>query len=201
MAGFSSKFTISLFALLFSLSDAALSPNSFILTSCKPTSYPSLCTQTLGEFALVVRHSPRTLAHAALTISARRAREASTYVTRLSSGPGRDSVRPQTAGALRDCVLMMSDSADRLQQAVHQLGRLGRAGRPSFMLRLSNVQSWASAALTDQSMCLASLVQGKAAGGAATKSRAQLDTRKKVAEASRVTSIALSLVNRLGSRN
>lgn len=200
MEGFGSKsfLYLSFIALLSCFSDAA-SPNSFILTSCKPTSYPSICVESLAAFAPLVHRSPRTLAHAALTISANRATEASTFVNRLSSATGRSSTHShQAVHAYQDCMMTMLDSAHRLRQSIHQLNRLGRAGRPSFMLRLSDVQTWVSAALTDQSMCLASLLEGL---GAESEKRVHAAIRRKVAEASRFTSNALTLVNRLGSRN
>lgn len=138
---------------------------------------------------------PRQLAHTALNISAVRAREASSYVSRFSSPRAPQSIRSsRLSAAFQDCIMMMNDSASRLKQSVEELSRLGRAGTPAFRLSMSNINTRVSAALTDQSMCLSSLSQAGAAGG-----KAAAAITKKVKEVSLVTGNALSLVNKINS--
>uniref|UniRef100_J3LV66 Pectinesterase inhibitor domain-containing protein n=2 Tax=Oryza brachyantha TaxID=4533 RepID=J3LV66_ORYBR len=73
------------------------------------------------------------------------------------------------------------------------MGRMGRAGSPRYAWRLSNVQTWASAALTDASTCLDSLATYTAPGAGA-----DVDAlRKRVVATSQATSNALALVNQL----
>ncbi|ONK59146.1 uncharacterized protein A4U43_C08F3460 [Asparagus officinalis] len=76
----------------------------------------------------------------------------------------------------------MSDSAEMLRKASQQLRHMGRARRPSFALRLNNVQTWLSAAITDQSMCLLSLQMHEEDQKSTAGSRMHLVTRKKVME-------------------
>lgn len=134
----------------------------------------------------------RSLAHAALAASAAQAREASSYVQRLSSGNhGRKSPRAVGPNAFQDCIAMMARSADRLQRSVEEMNRLGRAGSGGYAVHLSNMQTWVSSALTDQDMCLDSLRQAGKGGSQAE------DVRRKVAGVRVSTSNALSLVNRM----
>ncbi|XP_010934409.1 pectinesterase inhibitor 9 [Elaeis guineensis] len=174
------------------LTSAATSSTDFIRSSCGSTTYPALCVKCLSAYAPSVRRSPRELARAALTVSADRARSASAYIARLSAGGGSKAINAREAGAVRDCLDNMADSVDQLRQSAQEMGRLGRAGSAGFMWHLSNVQTWCSAALTDENTCLDSLSQS-GSGGAAKEA-----IRKKVVEVAQLTSNALVLVNRNG---
>ncbi|XP_008779098.1 pectinesterase inhibitor 9-like [Phoenix dactylifera] len=174
------------------VTSAASSSTDFIRSSCRTTTYPALCIKCLSAYAPSVRRSPRELARAALTVSADRARSASAYVARLSAG-GSKAIKAREAGAVRDCLENMADSVDRLRQSAQELGRLGRAGSAGFMWHLNNVQTWCSAALTDENTCLDSLSQS---GSGSTREA----IRKKVVEVAQLTSNALALVNRIGPK-
>ncbi|CAN6200539.1 unnamed protein product [Urochloa humidicola] len=73
------------------------------------------------------------------------------------------------------------------------MGGAGRAGSPAFKWHLSNVQTWCSAALTDENTCLDGLSGGR---GVDPGTRAAI--RGKVVEVAQVTSNALALVNKVG---
>ncbi|URD81976.1 21 kDa protein [Musa troglodytarum] len=139
-------------------------PSDYIRSSCRATQYPHLCERCLSAYAPPVRRSPRGVAAAALA-----------------------------SGAVQDCMETMRDSVDRLRRSVQEMKRMGRARSPRFAWHLSNVQTWVSAALTDEGTCLDSLSQN--AGPAV---RAAI--RKRVVEVAHVTSNALALVNRLSPR-
>ncbi|XP_008780782.3 pectinesterase inhibitor 9-like [Phoenix dactylifera] len=174
------------------LTSGATSSTDFVRSSCGSTSYPALCVKCLSAYAPSVRRSPRELARAALTVSADRARSVSAYVARLSAGGGGSkAIKAREAGAVRDCLDNLADSVDRLRDSFQELGRLGRAGSDRFMWHLNNVQTWSSAALTDENTCLDSLSQYGSGGARET-------IRKKVVEVAQLTSNALVLVNRLG---
>ncbi|WOL06153.1 21 kDa protein-like [Canna indica] len=169
------------------------SPTAFVRDACKRTRYPSLCEQYLAAYAPTVHRSKRELARAALAVSADRARSASAFVSRMSAG-AQKSLRSREAGAVRDCLETLRDSVDRLRQSVKEMSAMGRARSPRFAWHLSNVQTWVSAALTDETTCLDGLSQF--AGPAVRAS-----IRKKVMEVAQVTSNALALVNELSPRN
>lgn len=90
-----------------------------------------------------------------------------------------------------DCADTLRDAEERLRQSAAEMSRMGRSGSPRFAWRLSNVQTWASAALTDASTCLDSLATYAAPG-------IDVDAlRKRVGAVSQATSNALALVNNL----
>ncbi|CAL9068006.1 unnamed protein product [Musa banksii] len=137
--------------------DARGIPSDFIHSSCRATQYPHLCERCLSTYAPPVRRSPRGVAAAALAVSADKARSASAFVRRVSVGVR--PVRSRESGAVQDCMETMRDSVDRLRRSVQEMKRMGRARSPRFAWHLSNVQTWVSAALTDEGTCLDSLSQ------------------------------------------
>lgn len=143
------------------------------------------CVQPLKAAHAAGNRSPRQQA------SAVRAREAEAYVSSLSSGKAPHS--DHGPSAFKDCKGMMAHSADRLQRSAEEMNRLGRAGSSAYWLRLSNVQTWVSSALTDQDMCLDSLRRARRGSGG----RLEEAVRRKVAGVRMTTSNALSLVNRM----
>ncbi|XP_072957114.1 pectinesterase inhibitor 9-like [Typha angustifolia] len=175
---------------------ASASRAAFIHISCGATRYPNLCERCLMGYAPSLRRSsPRQLAHLALTVSADRARSASAFVGRMAAapGPGPKPVRSREVGAVRDCVETMRDSVDRLRSSIREMGRMGRARSPRFQWALSNVQTWVSGALTDETTCLDGLSRG-------VSPAVRSAIRGKVVEVAQVTSNALALVNRIGQR-
>ncbi|CAN6173568.1 unnamed protein product [Urochloa humidicola] len=182
------------------LAVAAASPaaaSDFIRRSCRETQYPSVCVQSLASYGgSPPPRSPRELARAALSVSADRARAASAYVGRLCGGGAKQQGgKKAAAGPVRDCLENLADSVGHLRDAAQEMGGAGMAGRaesPAFKWHLSNVQTWCSAALTDENTCL----DGLSGRGVDAKTRAAI--RGKVVEVAQVTSNALALVNKVG---
>ncbi|AQK67114.1 ripening-related protein precursor [Zea mays] len=185
------------------VSAASPAASDFVRKSCRTTQYPSVCEQSLASYGgSPPPRSPRELARAALSVSADRARAASAYVGRLcgasngkgakkGSGSGSGSA---SAGPVRDCLDNLADSVGHLRDAAQEMGGagMGRAGTPAFRWHLSNVQTWCSAALTDEDTCLDGLSSRAVDAG----TRAAI--RGKVVEVAQVTSNALALVNKVG---
>ncbi|KAK8957618.1 hypothetical protein KSP39_PZI000831 [Platanthera zijinensis] len=144
----------------------------------------------LSGHSPAVRQSPSQLARAALTAATERAITVSSFVRRMSAGGKRPSIA-RDGGAVRDCVETMGDTVDRLRSSVKEMELLGRYGSRSFKWHLSNVQTWVSAALTDENTCLESLSEDKSAAGVRT------EIRRQIAGVSKLTSNALALVNKL----
>ncbi|KAK1327137.1 hypothetical protein QJS10_CPA01g02694 [Acorus calamus] len=185
----SSRLPIFLLLLLFPiLSSAASTPSDFIKRSCGATRYPSLCVHCLSAYSPTIRHNPKHLAQVALAVSIKRARSAHAFVTRLSRAKG---VRSREAGAVRDCVENMSDTVDRLARSYRELSHSGRPGSPEFSWHMGNVQTWVSAALTDESTC----VDGFA--GSPVKGTVRNSVRARIVYAAQVTSNALALINKV----
>ncbi|KAH7692640.1 Pectinesterase protein [Dioscorea alata] len=171
----------------------------FIRTSCNATLYPSLCINSLSSYASTVRHDPRQLAHAAISVSADRASAASAFVSRLSANSSK-SLSSRDAGAVKDCVETMKDSVDKLRNSVKEIEKiLGRVGKREFAWCVSNVQTWVSAALTDENTCMDGLKSMNNKNNGAVLVRVGIN--KKVVEVVHTTSNALALVNHMGSPN
>ena len=163
-----------------------------------------MCEQSLASYGgSPPPRSPRELARAALSVSADRARAASAYVGHLWSGSGAGAKgakkgsgsRPAAAaGPVRDCLENLADSVGHLRDAAQEMGGAGmsRAGTPAFKWHLSNVQTWCSAALTDENTCLDGL------SSLAVDAGTRAAIRGKVVEVAQVTSNALDLVNKVG---
>ncbi|XP_057977500.1 pectinesterase inhibitor 9-like [Malania oleifera] len=165
----------------------------FIKASCSATLYPDLCVQSLSGYASAVQQSEKRLALAALSVSLARARSATAFVTNMAKAKG---LKAREYQAVKDCMDTMDDSVDRLSQSVRELGRVG-GGRASqnFMWHMSNVQTWVSAALTDDTTC----VDGLAFYGMNQRVKAAI--KGKVSNVAQVTSNALALVNRFAERH
>lgn len=105
-------------------------------------------------------------------------------------------MKPREYNALRDCVENMNDSVDRLSQSVKELGLvMGKGkGKKDFTWHVSNVQTWVSAAITDQDTCLDGL------DGPHVDANLRASVRPRVVYASQVTSNALALVNHFASK-
>ncbi|KAI4968682.1 hypothetical protein ZWY2020_046012 [Hordeum vulgare] len=157
----------------------------FVRRCCRSTGYPRACERSLVPRAPAVGLSPRRLAQAALAAAADAARNCSAYIGSPSS-----SYASKGGGAMGDCAETVRDAADLLRQSAAELGgRVGRASSPRFAWCLSNVQTWASAALTDAETCLDSLATYAGAP--------REDVKRRVVAVEQAAGIALALVNRL----
>ena len=96
---------------------------------------------------------------------------------------------------MKDCVENMSDSVDRLSRSVRELDSMGRAVGQDFMWHMSNVQTWVSAALTDENTCMDGFAGGAMDGSVKTA------VRRRVLNVAQVTSNALALVNQFAARH
>lgn len=167
-------------------------PADFIKSSCRTTQYPVLCVQSLLGYASVIRRSERQLAMTALSVSISRTRSCASFVKRLRQVRG---IKSREHGAVEDCIENMGDSLDRLGQSVRELGRTGQDVGQDFMWHMSNVQTWVSAALTDQNTCLDSF------SGPRMDGNLKAAIKRRVVSVAQVTSNALALVNRFASRH
>ncbi|CAI9093792.1 OLC1v1029370C1 [Oldenlandia corymbosa var. corymbosa] len=165
----------------------------FIKEACRATRYYLLCIQCLTPFSKIVKQSERQIARVALAVSLGKARSAAVFVTKLASAK---RLQPREYQALKDCMNNMADSVDQLNQSMQEMGRVNnRLAGQDFIWRMSNVQTWVSAALTDQNTCSDGF-SGRYLYGAKFK----VIVRRRVLYVAQVTSNALALVNRFASR-
>ncbi|KAK4431615.1 hypothetical protein Salat_0923600 [Sesamum alatum] len=164
---------------------------SFIRTSCRATTYPAVCVQSLSTYASVIQKSPKQLVMTALSVSVDRAQSTRTFVSKLTKFRG---LKPREYAAIKDCLEEVSDSVDRLSKSAKELKRLGRAGGPEYTWHLSNLQTWVSAALTDDGTCLDGF------SGRALNGRIKTSIRARMTNVAQVTSNALALCNKYAGK-
>ncbi|CAO2819795.1 unnamed protein product [Amaranthus hypochondriacus] len=169
-------------------------PTNFIYSSCLTTQYPPLCYHTLSSFDTKIGQSHRQLALTALAISLSKARSTSKFISQIKKIKG---ITQNELKGIKDCIDTMNNSVDQLEQSFEELANIGHTNGDDFMWHMSNVQTWVSAALTEQSTCFDGLNDGKIhPNGAKIKSSVQIS----VNSVSQVTSNALALVNRYVTR-
>ncbi|XP_010502142.1 PREDICTED: 21 kDa protein-like [Camelina sativa] len=173
----------------------------FIRTSCNATLYPDVCFTSLASYASAVQDSPGRLAKLAIGVSLSQAKSTAAYLSKLSrSAAVITSVGDghQTASSvIRDCVSNVEDAVDEMRGSLRQLRDMnGKGGVPAarrsvetFRFQMSNVQTWMSAALTDEDTCTDGFEDMDEGGLIKTTVCDRLE------EVKRLTSNALALVN------
>ncbi|KAI3465694.1 hypothetical protein Pfo_022357 [Paulownia fortunei] len=185
MDGQSNKFLATLLFLLLTLTStiesgfaarpaAGTTNTRFIKISCSTTAYPTLCYTSLSSHASAIQENPKLLAQAALSISLDTARSTSAEIV----------------GAMRDCVDELSDSVDQLRNSMAEMNKIKSS---NFDLIMSDIQTWVSAALTDEDTC----TDGFA--GKATSGRVKRAVRARIVNVAHMTSNALALINSYAS--
>ncbi|KAG8374767.1 hypothetical protein BUALT_Bualt10G0030000 [Buddleja alternifolia] len=62
-------------------------------------------------------------------------------------------MKPKEYLAVKDCIQNMGDSVDQLSRSMKELGLMGQVASGDFDWHVSNVQTWVSAALTNENTC------------------------------------------------
>ncbi|KAL2227193.1 21 kDa protein [Sesamum indicum] len=155
----------------------------FIRTSCSATTYPRLCYSALASHASTIQQDPKLLAHAALSVSLDTARSTSVDMVKLSRSTG---MTPRQVGAMRDCVEELSDSVEQLRKSVEEMNLMKGS---NFGMMMSDIQTWVSAALTDDDTCMDGFA-GKFMNGAVKTA-----VRGRIVNVAHMTSNALALIN------
>ncbi|XVF52681.1 hypothetical protein PTKIN_Ptkin05aG0037800 [Pterospermum kingtungense] len=159
----------------------------YIKSSCSTTTYPRLCYRSLSIYASKINTSPRLLVHTALNVTLKASKSTSRLMIKISRIHG---LRPRVAAAMADCIEVMGDSIDELRQSI---GELGHIRRSNFTLSMSDIQTWVSAALTDEDTCMDGFA------GRAMNGDAKAMVRKRIVKISHLTSNALALINNYAS--
>ncbi|KAK4734349.1 hypothetical protein R3W88_008610 [Solanum pinnatisectum] len=183
--------TVFLILLAFTTAASAARPatghtnTEFIRTSCKSTTYPNLCFSSLSSRSNAIGVSPQLLAHESLSVSLETAQSTSAMMIKVAHSQG---MTPREVGAMQDCVEELSDTVSELRKSLGEMKQL--RGR-DFDMKMSNIQTWVSAALTNEDTCTEGFA-GKAMNG-----KVKTVVRKKILEVAHMTSNALALINSL----
>ncbi|CAI0404898.1 unnamed protein product [Linum tenue] len=164
---------------------AATTNTEFIRTSCSATTYPKLCYSSLAVHASKIQTSARLLVSTALDVTLSSAKSTSASMVKLSRTHG---ISPREAAAMRDCAEEMADSVDQISRSIDEMAASKGAGS-DFEMMISNVKTWVSAALTDESTCEDGF-DGKEMAGVM-----KAVVRGKVETVAHLTSNALALIN------
>ncbi|KAL2550217.1 Plant invertase/pectin methylesterase inhibitor superfamily protein [Forsythia ovata] len=98
---------------------------------------------------------------------------------------------PSERAAIKDCLEEMSDNVDRLSKSIEELKSMGQPGGEEFIWHMFNVETWVSAALTDDSACVDGL-SGWTLNGSIKSS-----IKARMTNLAQVTSNALALLTSL----
>ncbi|CAN0891575.1 21 kDa protein [Linum grandiflorum] len=164
------------------LTVTAAAGTDFIKASCAATTYPALCIHSLTPYAPSIKTSTRRLAVTALTVSLSTAQSTS----KLSRAHG---LLPRESAAMKDCIEEMHDSVDQLRRSIDEFE--STETKPADLeMMISDVQTWVSAALTDEGTCM----DGFSTAGKSAAAMKEV-VRGKVEKIVHLTSNALALVN------
>ncbi|XP_058745759.1 21 kDa protein-like [Vicia villosa] len=189
MEAFSSKFLLIFFAFTFiTHSIQARETNTlFIRNSCSSTTYPRLCYASLVKHADFIQTNRVLLTGTALNVTLASAKSTLAFMSTLSRDRG---MKSREAAAMKDCVEVLSDSVDELRRSIGEMSHLRNS---NFELTISDVQTWVSAALTDESTCTDGFQEINA------KDNTQTIVRSKIVQVAQLTSNALALINKLAN--
>ncbi|ERN12275.1 hypothetical protein AMTR_s00034p00240210 [Amborella trichopoda] len=166
-------------------------PN-FIRASCHRTLYQALCFTSLSPYAATIQSSHRQMAHAALSVGVGKAQSSSAAMSNMMVGLSKDTSKRAAVGAVRDCMENMANSIDELQQAIAEDEHLPSNSRATdFGEKMSNIQTWVSAALTEDDTCMDGF------RGIAMDVDLMAQMRISVLGVAHLTSNALALINAL----
>ncbi|KFK27962.1 hypothetical protein AALP_AA8G453900 [Arabis alpina] len=182
-----------LFSPELTVATAATPAVNFVQASCKTTSYPTVCVNSLSSYANAIQTSPKRLAETALAVTLKRAQSTKLFVSRLTRFKG---LKKREVEAIKDCVEEINDTIDRLTKSVQELKLCGMAkGKEDFYFHMSNAQTWTSAALTDENTC------SDGFSGRVMDGRIKNSVRARIVHVGQETSNALSLINAFGKKN
>ncbi|KAL6189881.1 hypothetical protein ACLB2K_036282 [Fragaria x ananassa] len=166
--------------------------SDFIRTSCGTTLYPELCYTSLSRYANAVQSSPAQLAKVAISVSLSNAKRMAAFVSNLLRHANYGSDH-RSAAALHDCFSNFDDAVDQIRDSLNQMKTLG-SGQGSVRFQMSNVQTWMSAALTDQETCTDGFQD-------VPDGTVKSEVVKRSEKVKKVTSNALALVNSVAEKS
>lgn len=153
--------------------------------ACSVTLYTDLCIHSLSSFSDTARRSPSKWARAGVSVTITEVKNVQAHLAKLKRYR---RLRGRNRIALSDCIETFGDALNELHRS---LGVLRKLSRSTFSDQMDNLNTWISAALTDQSTCL---------DGFEGQNQKQIKLlRNQVQKVSYITSNALALVNKLAT--
>ncbi|KAL3631409.1 hypothetical protein CASFOL_024393 [Castilleja foliolosa] len=132
------------------LNDAA----ELIMSTCNCTEHQELCRQSLAPYALLILDKPCHLAYVAVNVTLADAKNVSQYVRGLKANYTNNH---NIAAALHDCAEnldgMVAEIQDSLNETRWLFANNSSQGKNNFEFHVSDLETWMSAALTDDDTC------------------------------------------------
>ncbi|PWA45864.1 Pectinesterase inhibitor [Artemisia annua] len=160
----------------------------YIRTSCNITRYPETCFATLSNYSDYIQHDPGRMAKVAIHVALSNVTHTANYVTNISQLADANNNNTRESAAIEDCVSVLGDAIDEIHNSNRQMKHLGNWSRELIRFELSNVQTWMSAALTNEETCTDGFDE-------VVDSDMKADVCARVDAVKEVTSNALALVN------
>ena len=123
------------------------------------------------------------MAHAALNITLASAKATSAMMVRVSRS---SRLKPREVSAMRDCVEELGDTLEELRKSIGEMGQLSGS---NYEVYINDIQTWVSAALTDEYTCLDGF-EGDEMNG-----KVKVLVRGRILIIAHLTSNALALIN------
>ncbi|XP_009595722.1 21 kDa protein-like [Nicotiana tomentosiformis] len=165
---------------------------NYIRSSCKTTMYPATCYHSLNHYATAVQQDSARLARVAVGVSLAKAKRTAAFFSNLSREAGYGA-QPRVVAALHDCFSIFGDAVDQIRDSLSQMRRLGGSSE-SLRFQMSNVQTWMSAALTNEDTCTDGFED------VTDDEPMKLNVCDRVGKVKEVTSNALALVNSFANK-
>ncbi|OWM65316.1 pectinesterase 3 [Punica granatum] len=116
---------------------------------CGVTQHPDSCFSSLSSLNCSIRPDPESIFKLSVTASLKQLSNASLFVKQLKES----SNDVHSNGALEDCATQLEDALSRLNDCASAMGT-GSGENVLTEVKISNIQTWVSAAMTDQETCL-----------------------------------------------
>ncbi|KAI4332637.1 hypothetical protein L6164_017529 [Bauhinia variegata] len=170
-------------------SKATISSNpvykTYIQKACNTTRFPVLCCTTLYPFASRIKEDDVKLSKISLSLTLNATRSA--YFS-ISNALKQSRLTHTEVAVVKDCVDNIKDAVYELRQSFHSIELLGGKDRD---FQVSNIQTWVSAALTDEDTCIEGFNEQKVSPE--VKNRIKMS----VIKVARMTSNTLAFINSL----
>ncbi|RAL40116.1 hypothetical protein DM860_008256 [Cuscuta australis] len=153
------------FFFLFIISSTTASPATaaaisddiqFIHHTCNNLQYANAtnCYQWFSRLAGELDQGIKNLVRAALELSLNQANVTTNLISSYYHSHQNANIDERAKGALSDCIENLQDSMDSMKRSIDEVNELYSSRNQSeFQFHISNVQTWLSAAETDQSTC------------------------------------------------
>ncbi|KAJ6761211.1 hypothetical protein OIU79_025942 [Salix purpurea] len=174
-----------------SLADTNTTKNStetytnYLKKACNSTLYPQICFESLSSYTSTIKTNGLKMCTKALTVTLKAASNTSRLVRSLSK---EGNLSKAEAGIIKDCIDEMGDSIDMLKKSLKALGSVNGS---EIEFQISNIKTWMSAAMTDETTCTDGIDERKISDEVMRK------IRKTIVNISMLTSNALALINKL----